>query len=119
MKRILIAEDESRLASFVEKGLVKNGFGVKIAEDGAMAVNLVLMQDFDLMLLDVGLPLKDGWTVLEEMQSHHKTLPVIIMTALSDNGNRDRAIAMGASDFLTKPFKFHELLVRIQALLKQ
>lgn len=119
MNRILIAEDEMRLAAFVEKGLVKNGFVVRVAEDGEMALNLLSTEEFDLLLLDMGLPLKDGWTVLEEMQQQNKKLPVIIMTAMSDNGNRDRAFAMGASDFVTKPFKFRDLLVTIQALLNR
>jgi two-component system, OmpR family, copper resistance phosphate regulon response regulator CusR len=117
MNRILIAEDEIRLAAFVEKGLLKNGFVVRVAEDGEMALDLLSTEDFDLLLLDVSLPLKDGWTVLEEMHQQNKKVPVIVVTAMSDNGNRDRALAMGASDFVTKPFKFSELLVRIQALL--
>lgn len=119
MNRILIAEDEIRVTSFLEKGLVRNGFVVRVAEDGEMALDLLLTEEFDLLLLDVGLPLKDGWMVLEEMRRQSKNLPVIIMTAMSDNGNRDRAVAMGASDFVMKPFKFRDLLSRIQALLNR
>ncbi|MBD2325370.1 response regulator [Alkalinema sp. FACHB-956] len=117
MNRILLAEDEVRLAAFVEKGLVRNGFVVRIAEDGEMALDLLRKEEFDLLLLDVGLPLKDGWAVLEEMQQQTKKVPVIVVTAMSDNGNHAQALAMGAHDFVMKPFKFSELLVKIQALL--
>ncbi len=117
MYRILIAEDETRLASFVEKGLRKNGFNPTIAEDGEQVLSLLASEPFDLLLLDVGLPLKDGWTVLLDLRQKQKALPVIIMTAMSDNGNRDRALRLGANEFVTKPFKFSALLERIQKFL--
>jgi two-component system, OmpR family, copper resistance phosphate regulon response regulator CusR len=116
MYRILIAEDEARLASFVEKGLRKHGFNPTIAEDGEQALSFLASESFDLLLLDIGLPLKDGWTVLSHLRQQ-QTLPVIIMTAMSDNGNRDRALKLGANEFMTKPFKFSVLLERIQKFL--
>lgn len=114
MNRILIAEDEARLAAFVEKGLRKYGFDPTIATDGEEVLKLLTTQTFDLLLLDIGLPLKDGWTVLADLRQQRQKLPIIIMTAMSDNGNRDRALQLGAIDFMTKPFKFSELLERIQ-----
>ena len=117
MYRILIAEDEARLASFVEKGLRKNGFNPTIAEDGEQVLSFLASESFDLLLLDIGLPLKDGWTVLSNLRQQQQTLPVIIMTAMSDNGNRARALKLGANEFMTKPFKFSVLLARIQKFL--
>ncbi len=117
MYRILIAEDEARLASFVEKGLRKHGFNPTIAEDGEQVLRFLASESFDLLLLDIGLPLKDGWTVLSSLRQQQQALPIIIMTAMSDNGNRDRALRLGANEFMTKPFKFSVLLDRIQKFL--
>ena len=117
MYRILIAEDEARLASFVKKGLRKHGFDPTIVEDGEQVLSLLASEAFDLLLLDIGLPLKDGWTVLSDFRQKDKTLPVIIMTAMSDNGNKNRALQLGANEFMTKPFKFSELLEQIHKFL--
>lgn len=110
MNRILIVEDEARLAAFVEKGLRKNGFQTTIAEDGEQAILQTESGDFDLVLLDLGLPIKDGWTVLRELRNKGKAYPVIIVTANSDDGNKVAAMKAGANDFLTKPFRFKDLL---------
>jgi two-component system, OmpR family, copper resistance phosphate regulon response regulator CusR len=115
MVSILIAEDESRLAAFIAKGLKQNGYEVVIAGDGEQALVLANQNPFALLLLDLGLPIKDGWTVLQELRQQGTRLPVIIVTAMSNNGNQDRAKAMGANDFLTKPFKFTVLLEKVRS----
>ncbi|NJR51402.1 MAG: response regulator [Leptolyngbyaceae cyanobacterium CSU_1_3] len=114
-RRILIAEDESRLAAFVAKGLKKHGYDVVIAEDGQQALEISQQEAFGLILLDLGLPVKDGWAVLIELRQQETQVPVIIVTAMSDNGNKDRAIALGANDFMTKPFRFNVLLTKVRS----
>jgi two-component system, OmpR family, copper resistance phosphate regulon response regulator CusR len=119
MSRILIAEDEPRLATFVRKGLVQNGFSVTIAEDGQQALEMAITGEFELLLLDLGLPIKDGKTVLRELREQRDTLPIIIVTAFADDQSRTEVIALGANDYLTKPFRFSDLLAKIQANLDQ
>ncbi len=117
MNQILIVEDEARLAAFVEKGLRKNGFNTAVAADGEQAIYMAENSNFDLILLDLKLPLKDGWTVLRELRNHGKQFPIIIVTALADEQNRAAALEGGANDYLAKPFSFKDLLQRVQALL--
>jgi two-component system, OmpR family, copper resistance phosphate regulon response regulator CusR len=116
---ILIAEDEARLAAFVEKGLRKSGFDVLVASDGEEAIALLGQTQIDLVLLDLGLPIKDGWTVLRETRSQDVNVPVIVVTALGDEQNRQQVLAAGANDYLAKPFRFSELLTKIQFHLSQ
>lgn len=115
MKKILIVEDEARIAALLEKGLRKHGYNTATAEDGNQAIDLAQTSDFDLLLLDLALPGKDGLTVLQELRSHGKLLPVIIVTARDDA--RANTLAAGADDYVTKPFQFAELLARVQAQL--
>lgn len=117
MNQILIVEDENRLAAFLQKGLRKNGYETTIANDGEQAINMVLNTKFDLMVLDIGLPIKDGFTVLQELRNNQEKFPVIIITARSDEEDKDKAIAFGANDFLTKPFSFKDLLSIIETKL--
>lgn len=113
MNRILIAEDESRIASFIEKGLRKNGFSTAVAADGNQAVSMAETGDFDLLLLDIGLPGKDGWAVLKSLRSQGKHLPVIIVSARDEVKDKVIGRLSGANDYVTKPFKFRELLARV------
>jgi two-component system, OmpR family, copper resistance phosphate regulon response regulator CusR len=117
MNRILIAEDEERLASFLEKGLRKNGFVTAVAPDGEQALQMV--EKFELLLLDLGLPVRDGWGVLKELRSQGESLPVIIVSALNDDENRTTALKLGANDYVTKPFRFSDLLQKIKFYLKE
>lgn len=119
MNRILIAEDESRIASFIEKGLRKNGFITAVAEDGNQAVSMAETGDFDLLLLDIGLPGKDGWAVLKSLRSQGKQLPVIIVSARDEVKDKVIGRVSGANDYVTKPFQFRELLVRVCTQLDQ
>jgi DNA-binding response OmpR family regulator len=113
MHRILIAEDESRIAAFIEKGLRKNGFLTEIATNGIDVLTKLEVQEFDLLLLDLGLPGKDGWAVLHELRDSMRKLPVIIVTARDGEGDRLRSINQGANDYLAKPFRFNELLKKV------
>jgi two-component system, OmpR family, copper resistance phosphate regulon response regulator CusR len=117
MNCILIAEDETRIAAFLEKGLQKQGFKTTLAEDGLQALHLVSHEKIDLLLLDLGLPLKSGWEVLEELRDRQQNFPIIIMTAFSDEKNRLNTMYKGANDYLTKPFKFQDLLERVESAL--
>lgn len=114
---ILIAEDESRIAAFIEKGLRKKGFSTAIATDGEQALQMVQSGKFDLLLLDLGLPLKDGWTVLAELRQQDKQIPVIIVTARDDVHDKMTGLQNGANDYVTKPFRFTDLLARIHTYL--
>jgi two-component system response regulator QseB len=118
MNRILIAEDEPRLASFLEKGLRSNGFATTIVADGAAASMMARDDDFDLLILDLGLPGKDGSTVLRELRSAGQRLPVVILTARDDVSDKVAGLEGGADDYVTKPFRFEELLARVRARLR-
>lgn len=118
MPRILIAEDESRIAAFVEKGLRANGFTTVVVDDGPTAEALARDGDFDLLVLDLGLPGKDGLDVLAAIRRRGERLPVVILTARSDVGTTVDGFEAGADDYLPKPFRFEELLARIRARLR-
>ena len=118
MKRILIAEDEPRLASFLEKGLRANGFVTTVAEDGDKAGRMARDDDFDLLVLDLGLPVKDGAEVLRELRGSGQHMPVIILTARDDVSDKVAGLEGGADDYVTKPFRFEELLARVRVRLR-
>jgi DNA-binding response OmpR family regulator len=116
--RVLIAEDEPRLAAFLEKGLRSSGFTTTVVADGALATAAASDEDFDLMILDLGLPKKDGLDVLRELRAGGNRLPVIILTARDDTGDRVAGLEAGADDYIGKPFQFEELVARIRARLR-
>ncbi len=118
MSHILIAEDEPRIASFVEKGLKANGYTTDIATDAFSAIEMVLKTNCDLLLLDLGLPGKDGLALLEEIRGQGCNVPVIIVTARDDIEDKLAGFEGGADDYLTKPFRFEELLARIKLRLR-
>ena len=114
MKRILIAEDEARIASFVEKGLRSNGFTPTLVSDGQTALDYASSGEFDLLVLDIGLPLMDGFTVLRRMRLAHNDMPVVILTARDSLSDTVAGLEGGADDYVAKPFRFEELLARIR-----
>jgi DNA-binding response OmpR family regulator len=118
MKRVLIVEDEPRLASFLEKGLAANGFTTFSVGSGSEATTVARDDDFDLLILDLGLPGTDGFDVLETIRRRGETMPVIILTARDDIDDKVRGLDAGADDYVTKPFKFEELLARVRARLR-
>ena len=119
MYRILIVEDESRIASFIEKGLKAHGFMTAIASNGEEGVARALGGEFDLLILDLGLPGKNGFQVIEELRGQGESTPIIILTARDDICDKVAGLEGGADDYVTKPFRFEELLARIKVRLRQ
>lgn len=117
--RILIAEDEERIASFIEKGLRANGFGTAVAPDGHRALALARSGDFDLVILDLGLPGMDGSEVLRELREWDRRTPVLILTARDSLMDKVSGLDAGADDYVTKPFRLEELLARIRVRLRE
>lgn len=117
MSRILIAEDDPLISSFIEKGLRASGFSTLVAPDGERAQALGLTGEFDLLILDMGLPEREGFHVLQELRARGQTLPVLVLT-----GRTERDVVMcleaGADDYMQKPFHFDELLARIKTRLR-
>jgi DNA-binding response OmpR family regulator len=118
VSRILIAEDEARLASFLEKGLRASGFTTTTVGDGVTAETLANDSDFDLLILDLTLPRKDGLDVLRALRASGTRLPVIVLTARGDPHDRVEGLETGADDYLPKPFHFEELVARIRVQLR-
>jgi two-component system, OmpR family, response regulator len=115
--RILIAEDDPRIGRLLEKALQKHGYSTFLADDGNKAQSLSLTDEFDLMILDMGLPQREGFQVLQDLRAHGKTLPVLVLTGRSE---RDVVMCLeaGADDYMRKPFQFDELLERVRARLE-
>jgi two-component system copper resistance phosphate regulon response regulator CusR len=118
MNRILIAEDEPRIAAFLDKGLRANGFSVTVVDDGGEALVLADSDDFDLLILDVGLPTLDGFGVLRALRAAGRQLPVIILTARDSVEDTVAGLEGGADDYVAKPFRFDELLARVRVRLR-
>jgi DNA-binding response OmpR family regulator len=118
MNRILIAEDEPRISSFLEKGLRANGFVTQVSADGEEALALARSGEFDLLILDIGLPGRDGFEVLSELREYDKRLPVIILTARTGVTDTVTGLEGGADDYIAKPFRFEELLARVRVRLR-
>lgn len=118
MARILIVEDEARIASFVAKGLRADGHTTTVATTGEDGLDHALSGDFDLMVLDVGLPGIDGFEVLDRLRNQASRLPVIILTARDSVADTVTALEGGADDYMPKPFRFAELLARVRLRLR-
>ena len=119
MSRVLIAEDNRQIAAFVEKGLRAAGYQVEVVGDGVSALYGALEGGFDLLVLDIGLPGKDGFTVLTELRGQGVTVPVIILTARDTVQDTVAGLEGGANDYVTKPFQFAELLARVRLRLRE
>jgi len=119
VSRILIAEDEQRIASFVERGLRSAGFAATTVGDGITALDYAMTGDFDLLVLDIGLPAMDGFTVLRRLRKAQNTIPVLILTARDSTEDTVAGLEGGADDYVAKPFRFEELLARIRLRLRQ
>jgi two-component system, OmpR family, copper resistance phosphate regulon response regulator CusR len=118
MSTILIAEDEERIASFLERGLTASGFTTETAGTGDAALELARSGRFDLVILDLGLPNMDGFEVLRELRQEDEELPVVILTARENVRDTVAGFEGGADDYITKPFRFQELLARVRVRLK-
>ena len=113
MCRILIVEDEPRLAQFIEKGLKKQGFATFIANNGQKALSLTQNEQFDLILLDLGLPVMDGWTFLAILRNKGNQIPVVIMTAWDQEETRSKGQGFNVKKYIEKPFRFQDLLEQV------
>ncbi len=118
MSRVLIVEDEWRLASFLEKGLRANGFTPTVAPDGRRARLLADNEEFELILLDLGLPDVDGLELLRELRRRGVRVPTIVLTARDEVDEKVAGLEGGADDYVTKPFRFEELLARVRVRLR-
>lgn len=119
MKKILLVEDEVNVVSFIKKGLTEENFEVSVALDGNSGVQMALNSDYDLIILDIMLPDKNGIEVCKELRNNHIQVPILFLTALNTADNIALGLNSGADDYLAKPFKFIELVARIKALLRR
>lgn len=117
--RILVVEDEKKVASFIKKGLEEEFYSVDVAFDGKEGLRLALSEEYDLIILDLMLPFKDGLTILKEIREEKIFTPVLILTARDTIQDKVTGLDSGADDYLAKPFSFEELLARIRALLRR
>jgi len=117
--RLLLVEDDARIRSFLVRGLIEEGFAVDIAVDGEEGAFKASDPAYDLIVLDLMLPGRDGWEILKSLQGRADRPPVLVLTAKDDVADRVRGLDAGADDYLVKPFSFDELLARLRALLRR
>ena len=117
--RVLIVEDEAKTAAYLAKGLREHGFVADVARDGRNGLQMAASETYDVAILDVMLPGRDGWSVLEELRNSGSSLPVLFLTARDSVPDRVRGLELGADDYLVKPFAFSELLARIRTVLRR
>jgi DNA-binding response OmpR family regulator len=118
--RILVVEDERKVAAFIRQGLVEEGHAVEVVAEGEAALDAVTAGPaYDLIVLDVMLPKRDGFTVLKTLRGRHVQTPVLLLTARDGVADKVAGLDLGADDYLTKPFAFEEFLARVRALLRR
>ena len=117
--RILVVEDDKKIASFIKKGLEAAGFAVDHAPDGEEGLHLALTESYDAAIIDLMLPKLDGLTLIENIRKERINTPIIILSAKGSIDDRVRGLQTGSDDYLTKPFAFSELLARVQALIRR
>jgi len=117
--KILVVEDEKKVAGFIKRGLEEDAYRVTVTHDGAEGLKLALEEDFSLVILDVMLPKKDGLTVIKELRAASRHVPVLMLTARDTTEDIVSGLDAGSDDYLTKPFAFAELLARVRALLRR
>lgn len=118
-RKILIVEDEQKIADTLKLGLIENGYHVEVAYDGAIGYRLFQAHPFNLVILDINLPGINGYELCKRIRSENQHIPIIMLTALSGIGDKIEGYDAGADDYMIKPFEFKELLLKIRALLKR
>ena len=117
--RILVIEDEKKTAAFLAKGLREAGFRIELAHDGETGLAAARRGKFDLLVVDIMLPKKDGWTLVEELRADGARTPILFLTARDSVRDRVKGLELGADDYLVKPFAFSELLARVRSVLRR
>lgn len=117
--KILVIEDEAKISSYLKKGLEEEGYTVDIAADGEEGLSLALGYDYDLIILDVMLPKRDGWSVMEELRRSGRKTLALFLTARDDVDDRVKGLDLGADAYLVKPFAFSELMAQMRSLLRR
>lgn len=117
--KVLLVEDEKPIAMVVKRGLEESRFNVKVAEDGEAGLRLALEESWSLIILDLMLPGRDGWSICRELRMRRDTTPILMLTARDAVDDRVKGLEMGADDYLPKPFDFKELVARVRALIRR
>jgi two-component system, OmpR family, copper resistance phosphate regulon response regulator CusR len=117
--KILVVEDESKTAAYLRRGLTEHGFAVDVARQGEEGLRRALAEDYDLLILDIMLPERDGWSLLQELTRQGRRTPVLFLSARDTVGDRVKGLELGADDYLVKPFAFSELLARVHSILRR
>ena len=117
--RILLIEDDRKIAAAISKSLRADSFAVDIADDGATGEELACINQYDVIVLDLMLPVQDGWTTCANLRKSRVLTPILMLTALGDVSDRIKGLNTGADDYLVKPFHFGELLARIRSLARR
>ena len=117
--RVLVVEDDKKLARFLRKGLVEENFAVDLLHEGAEALERILIDAYDAIVLDIMLPGRDGLSILREMRERHLNTPVLLLSARGNVNERVEGLNLGADDYLPKPFSITEVVARLRALLRR
>ena len=117
--RILVIEDDAKIASFIERGLREDGYAVDVARDGNEGLTNAFVYEYDLLLVDIMLPGKNGFEIVRELRAKQRLMPILMLTARDSEEDAVRGLDCGADDYLRKPFGFNELLARIRALMRR